>query len=110
MDLINQATAHWYLEYSRVCKDRDKYRTIAARAARALKRTGIVGIYAEFTGLPDAINQFGLYTKEIEAKRDALQAQLEAAEGLAQELIDFEDNEALPSAALAAWHAAEGET
>ncbi len=104
IDELELDRAHLWEQLNLIELDRDHYRTIAAQAARALKRTKIIGIYAEFHSLADAIDQLGSYTKEIEARCDTLQAQLEAAEGLAQELIDFEDNEALPSAALAAWH------
>lgn len=39
-----------------------------SEAKRALKDTGIGGIFDIFTGLPDAITQMGLYIKELEAR------------------------------------------
>ena len=60
--------------------DRNHYRALVAEAARALKLTGICGIYADFTDLADAIEQFGLFVKEAQAKRAAL---LKAGERMA---------------------------
>lgn len=85
--------------------ERNACRSTLAAAARALIRTGIIGIYAEFTDLADAIDQMGSYGKELEARRDALQGRLKLAEEMAHELRAVEEHDSRRSASLAAWRA-----